>query len=293
LDGIISIALLKRKFGEKLHPILATYKNIRELVKQSLSESPDQLFISDLSIGEDLMEILPQILESKSKITWFDHHYLPEEVKKTIQKSITFIHSKDEFVAAESIEVYFFKDDDIAKKIAKYAHISDNKISRTITDKLQLIIEGLQGDTPKLLKLIDYLKDGITKNQWIENEHERIKTLYQSEYDKIIDRTQEHDVNGIQLILSWSNIVSASRIAQYFVMTKDPELAIGVNTETGQVNLKSKKYPVTKIARDFGGGGHEFRAGFIFYKELLVNNTLSKEFLDILFSSIKKHGFNL
>ena len=239
------------------------------------------------------MKILPQILKAKSKITWFDHHYLPEKVKKTLQESITFIHSKDEFVAAESIQAYFFKNDNIAKKLANYAHISDNKISRTLTDKLQLLIEGLQEDTPKLLKLIDYLKEGITKNEWIEKEHVRIKELFQSEYDKIIERTQEHDVNGIQVILSWSNIVSASRIAQYFVMTRDPELAIGVNIKTGQVNLKSKIYPVTKIARDFGGGGHEFRAGFIYYKKLLKDDNLSKDFLEVLFSSIKEHGSNL
>ncbi|MHA1894159.1 MAG: DHH family phosphoesterase [Candidatus Helarchaeota archaeon] len=293
LDGIISISLLIRKFGNSMKIILTNYLDLKENLKKILLDSFDQIFISDLGFNEGFNELIPLFQSSKSKITWFDHHFIPEKLKKSLQDKVILYHSEDKTVASELIQQHYFKNDDSIRKLAKLAHLTDNKIQNDVADKLQLIIESFQDDDSKLFKLINYLSNGIYENEWIDENYLAYKKYISKEYDKIIERIEEYQVQNVKITISWSDIVFPSRISQYLLQTRDTDISIGINTRSKKVNLKSKKYKVRKVARDLHGGGHDYRAGFIYEDEMVSENKrISKKLIQEILDKIKKNFCN-
>ena len=287
LDGIGSAALLVKKFNDKIDIILSNYKNYERELKQVLKKDYKLIIIADLGFNEGLEVIIQALINSKAKIIWFDHHHLPTKYKNTLKDHVELVRSEDETVTAELINAYYFEDDKITTQIANLAHLSDNKMQDKTSDKLGLVIDGSQDSEEDLLKIVSLLLKGDFDNSWINQRYEQLQELYKSDYDKIIERVEEHHVGDIKILISWSDLVTASRISQYFMMIYNPDIAIGIQAKTRQVNIKSKKYIIRQICRAFHGGGHDHRAGFIYFKDPIENNRISRDLLDDIIEKIR------
>ncbi|NHI91136.1 MAG: hypothetical protein EAX96_01450 [Candidatus Lokiarchaeota archaeon] len=288
LDGIGSACLLKKKFGDSLDLILSDYGHYEKDLEIILKISCKMIIIADLGFNEGLINLIPLFRNSKAEIIWFDHHHLAEKYKKILQDSITLVRAEDKTVSTELINNFYFGNDRILNKIAKLAHISDNKIHNETANKLGLVIDGSQNNEEDLLKIIELLLNGEFDNNWINKKFLDLQNSYMEEYEKIIERIEEYKLKNLRILLSWSDLVTASRISQYFIELHNPDVAIGVNSKTRQVNLKSKKHVIRQIARAFHGGGHDHRAGFIYPKNPIEENKISKDLLNTIFENITK-----
>ena len=112
VDGISSAALIKAAFRIK-SVVLVDYSNIiSSLEKIAASDLDkqriDRLFLCDLGLSkrneQRFLDVIGTIISNGSKVTYIDHHELPDDTAATLKKmGVTLVHTIDE---CTSIQIY-------------------------------------------------------------------------------------------------------------------------------------------------------------------------------------------
>ena len=297
LDGLGSQAIIKRYFdGLKKDLILnfAHYIDFTEKIKNILEKSPEKLFITDLGFNDEFLEVfkdLKKASEKGTKIFWFDHHIVDEEIKEKIKDFCEIYLNDTSRCAAEIVQNYFSPDDDIAKKVASLAHDSDFKEYKYDTsNKLQLIIEFNRGELKidEKRKIVDFLSKGLFENGWFKSQMKELKSWYENQSKialknaKTISLPKNHE-----LMISFAKL-GGGKIADLLRKKYENLFAyIGIDIRFNEIIIYSSNLNCREFARLFGGGGHRMRAGFKYEQIFKNKDVLNPIFLKDIKQKIK------
>lgn len=303
LDGLGSQAIIRRYFqtkrdvhSENIKLFYAHYTNFKKRVKKILDTfKPDFFIITDIGFNEDFTEIFPffkDSIKNGCKLYWFDHHLVDKEYAKELMELIELYYNDFQKCSAEIVKDFYLPNDNIAKKIAAFAHDTDfGKNEFNKASQIQSIISfnrGKKGNIHKK-KIVDLLSKGDFENPWFSYQLKKLKKWEKEELctARINKRVIEIENFG-NAVLSYANI-GAGKIAKFLKKNYPEQKAyLGIDSRYSELVLYSNYINCREIAKKFSGGGHKDRAGFK-YENIIENSSIQKNFLESLKSEIIKN----
>lgn len=289
LDGLGSQAILKKYFGglgEELKLFYAIYPNFIEIIRQAINLKPKKIIIADIGFNESFKEIFSifkKAVNEGIQISWFDHHLVDSQIQEQLKKILFIYLNEPKRCASQIVFDYFIPNDPIAKEIAEYAYDADfNEKKFPISQNLQMIIAHNRENSKILEKIVDLLSKGKFNDNFIKNEIKKAQKWKDEQIIKIEDNYKTYSIeNGKNLAISFAKF-SASRISR-ILEEKYPNnyLFMGFDERTNEVVIRSKYYNCRNIANNYGGGGHNERAGFSSNIILIKNEEIKKDQLTI------------
>jgi len=262
VDGIISSAIIKRKFKEGYY-IPSTPRNIVYSLSK-LKVSNKKIFITDLSPNEDqikeIVKNLERLNKDKNEIIWIDHHEwsdnmltLSNYAKIYIAKTVS---------AAENVAKVLEFNDEVVNELVKIANDADSatyslneskNINRAIRNKrhLQYVLEALTEGRINDEKILKWAKREENKDKMILD---IVKTLP-------VYRTKKGKSYTIIDVRKYK--VAGSLLGKYASIEKNLDFTI-VIYPYGNVSFYAginKEINLLPIARKYNGGGHPFACG--------------------------------
>ncbi|MHA1250429.1 MAG: DHH family phosphoesterase [Candidatus Helarchaeota archaeon] len=307
LDGIGSTAIIKRYFDQKdeyfYYYYYSNYDEYIDLLAKGLTKKFSQFYILDIGFNDSLLNFLNgrhrffrnvdynEIKLKIKKIIWIDHHHISAENKKIINNYFReFIHEINNVCTATILYKYLserFKwKDNISERISELAYFIDHNIKEDLSNKLQRVVYGGQENLWDLYKLTDYLSKGEFENDWINKKYKNRLTIEKKEFEKIEKNLLWYKIDGITILAAYSDILTPGQLVKYLYNEYTADIYLAINKQT--VSIRSHSIRVNNIATEFEGGGHEFRAGFI-YRNVIKDGKLSTEFLEDLKQALKKN----
>lgn len=278
LDGIGSQAILLRKFPDLICK-RTFYPGFIENIKKIYIMTPYKLYITDIGFNESYKEVFDILSEMET--CWIDHHSISDSNELELKKHVkNFIHSNVETVAAaELTQRLFLPNDNIAKKIAKMAHYRDNSIEDQESERFQSIIEMNLKNNVNLQKFVEFFSKGDFKNSWFHEQYAKYLELEKIEFGLLEKRAIEYKIKNNKIIFSFSFFFQTGKQTRHLMKKFGADIAFGINPGYHVVSIRSQKIDSSKIAKEFGGGGHQDRAGFPYLEPLDENNSLSDQFI--------------
>lgn len=249
-------------------------------VPTDIIEDGETVYFVDLSFSVNSVDKLKEILETKKcKLIWCDHHSSTMEVLKNYPGYNSIEGIRQEGISGAALTwMYFnkckFKDiphflkliSDFDCWIFSYGDDTLNfkySIESTDYDALdiiwnQLVRDSLKQDIPLLTSMVI---SGGAIAKYVEKEYEQYKLKYA--YESRID-----NIKCLVINRSCNSLVFGDSINDY------PIVAIwAFNGEKYKYSLYSANDDVdcSKIAEQYGGGGHKKAAGFVSDKMILKN----------------------
>lgn len=273
-------------------------KNGAEIKKILLNDTSqlDALIITDIGFNLDFADIFPLFRKSMQKgcnIYWFDHHLIDKEIAKELIDLIELYYNDLQKCSAEIVKDFYLPNDNIARKIAKFAHDTDfgtNEYSKAT--QFQSIISynrGKDGDENKK-KIANLLSKGDFNNEWFSKQLEKLKNWEKTELRGVKKNREIIRMENFgEILISHANI-SAGTIAKFLKKEyPNKQVYLGIDQRYNELVVYSDNLNCRHLAIGFGGGGHKNRAGFK-YENLLNNkNKVKKIFKDEFKSEIKNH----
>jgi len=293
-DGIGAQAIIFRYFRkQKLEPIgfLCDYHNFEYYLRIALSKKPKILIISDIGLNDEIFEISLKLLNRfKGQKIWIDHHKITSELKIQLAKVLNeYIHDTN-FCAAELVQKRFLPDDVISQKIALISHNGDFDKPDRLANIYFTLIDYFRDSLEKLFEIREIFIKGDFDNKKLYDDYLIAYKIFEVEKDRIKDSIKQITIAGKRFAIAYSSILPRGKIAKFLEEICDEEILLSIDTTNFRIGLRSEKYDVAAIAKEFGGGGHKNRSGFIFNGALDENMNLSKEFIkkmEIALQSLK------
>jgi nanoRNase/pAp phosphatase (c-di-AMP/oligoRNAs hydrolase) len=292
LDGLASAALSLRYVAKhKRQPYVVSLKDYTDddpVVEEKFLDLQNSKFlITDLSTNlPDVEPVLTKLRTLKSwnnEISWFDHHPSTEATRTALSAILDALDLRPSSVTASEItfqDLYLRNriDDPHALLLSKLGRDSDLlELKYPVTSKLMSMIDYAnyldKGSiiSPRLQAIVLQLafprieadEDGIVEpyqNGLIE-EYEALKTR---ERKKLMDKAEvfragKHSV----VIFRFPPIFSGTQASLVVLDHFKVDVSIGLNDSgEGSVRRSVSDVSCRAIAELFGGGGHDYAAGF-------------------------------
>lgn len=296
VDGIVSATMLRSIFNA--YPFLADYSDfIPTLEHVAVMQDVESLFICDLGLSnaneERFVEILDDLIRKGIRVTYIDHHDLPDEIKDIVRnRGIDLIHTIDE---CTSVQIYEKWEEKLPKRfalLAVAAAIVDDMKNRPIASRLysmydkqfaffeatslsyaiydnQYNMDFLLSLTSELQKVMPHEISGVLESA--KNYAQKV-----SENLAIIERDAKRTKN---LVHVQTYDLSTSIVANMLLATyQDSRVAVAYKEKESNyvVSLRgaaSSKHHlgriVNKLSVELGGsgGGHEKASGALIPKQ--------------------------
>ncbi|BBL45379.1 phosphoesterase [Nanobdella aerobiophila] len=265
LDGIFSLSLLYKKFGDKFKVYFSSPRLINKtLLKVIENNDPNErVYITDIATNQEAIYLSSYFKE----VYWIDHHNKNyDEITKRIN-----VYIKDYRSAARVLSEYLDINND-------YLYIIDDIDSGMIRNDLERdlrdMIVAIRYFYPKSFDLyfISFAKkinidiNNILDKNILNRFRKILKDLY-----KDIDRDLYiiEDKYKIFIIKTKYDIPSnyvVEYIGEKFGQKPDYIITLYQKSKRGEIRTLNNKN-VIEIAKIFNGNGHKFAAGFVYNNE--------------------------
>lgn len=262
-----------------------TKENI-EKIYETLKDA-DVLIFTDLGFNPEFKAIFPFIRNFDLKIAYFDHHEHDRETTEFFGNNLEIYDINTQICSSEIVKSFFLPEDPITIEIAGYAHDSDFTLyQKELTDKYQAILACYGYDYSVFDMLVeswskgDFFSDKI-RQKYVDSikwEHEQSEYIMNNLYKQKIEILS---YNNVEFVFGLSEMrpgrtirIIEKKYQEIFdhninfdntELNSDKEppfILLSLSTIIGTTNIKSNKFNVYNVARNFGGGGHIDRAGF-------------------------------
>lgn len=304
IDGIGSQAILyryltrvKKYKNSDIKPYFSNYSNFLEILDEILfkEELPEILIITDIGFNDNFNQCFHLFERAKTKncrICWFDHHLVDEKTQERLISSIDTYINDPKRCATEIVRDHYLPDDNIAKKVAIYAHDRDfGEYKYQEAKNLQDIVEFYKGrefDAQKK-ELMKKLATGSLEDGWIKQQLSGLKTWKMERRKEAIKNAKIITISNFgEIGISFSRIAGGRIIHALEKKYGKLKAYVGIDQRNNEINLYSDHVDCRAVARSFGGGGHLNRSGFC-YSEVFKqdNGALNPSFMDILLARVK------
>ncbi|MHA1695105.1 MAG: DHH family phosphoesterase [Candidatus Helarchaeota archaeon] len=298
LDGIGSAAILKRYYDQSGEYFFffyySLYSEFMKLISKAIVKDFDLLYITDIGFNESYLPFFRGTVDFHKKnnyesirlkfkkIYWIDHHLINNENRRFMESILGgFIHNAKNDCASKLLYKYLKEKygwiDSISEQISNFANAVDHNISLEISDMLQRVINANQTNLRNLYKIMLYLSEGDFENDWIINQNKERLKVENIEIKRVLKNLINFEINGLKILIGISEIFTTGSLIKYLFNNLDADIYLTINGD--QVSIRSHSINVRNIATEFGGGGHKFRAGFV-YKDIIKDNKISKKFIE-------------
>ena len=254
LDGVGSAAIVKKSIPEaELYPVTYSDKPDLELIKDN------KVIIVDFSFKE-----MKEIVALAEEVTWIDHHKTAKELfpKLWINEDLPGIRNLDKAAIELTWEWFYpYKTTPMAIKL-----IGDRDIwkfaypeTRAFSESANLTIKS--PDDAIWYKLLEENSEHVVSNLLEKGEvllEAKQKRARKSFYDGKDITFHGHKAR----LINTNHDVSDVGQFTYDLMNYPLALMYSDRGEETIVSLRSKTVDVSAIAKQYGGGGHKYAAGF-------------------------------
>ncbi len=267
-DGYACAEILKRFHKEE--PVKVFYSSIKKAPKlfyDVLTEAKedDIIYITDLRLNltDDLKDALVGKKNNGTlpKIVIIDHHKYSEEEKRSYKEyGITFVWGRRSAagVVYEYLKIKHGLEDPVSEEIARYADSIDLfTFESPHSEELMVIISvfGIDSVWDKISKAIFW--DYDLKEKY-EEAIEKIEEIYQN----MLSKAKEIEVKGRRIaifVIDKPELVSY--LSKLVAERTDYDYQVYITDKLSFRHGKSKDVDLSKIASEFGGGGHYSASG--------------------------------
>jgi len=292
LDGLASAAIALRYVA--LHRRLPFVLSLKDYVDDDpvveakfLDLQNSKFCIMDLSTNlpkmDPILEKLRMLKSWNNEIYWFDHHPTQDHIKSSLGATVDILDLRSSSTVASEItyENLFTRSnlvDSHAELLAKLGRDADLlELKYDVTSKLMAVIDYFnyldKGSVifPRLQSMVMQLsfprieadQDGILEpyQSALLEEYEKLKTR---DISKIIEGTEVFDAGRHRVALfmyppTFSGTQASKVVLDHFKV----HLSIGLSDQgEGSVRRSVEGISCRKVAELFGGGGHDYAAGF-------------------------------
>jgi|YelNatPaOPRAMG01_1025707.scaffolds.fasta_scaffold48272_2 oligoribonuclease NrnB/cAMP/cGMP phosphodiesterase (DHH superfamily) len=292
LDGLSSAALVLRYAAKhRRAPFVLSLKDYTDedaVVEEKFLDLQNSNFIiTDLSTNlpkiESILEKLRTVKSWNNYVRWFDHHPTTDGARAALAAVVDHLDLRDSATVASEItyDDLFVREgisDAHAELLSQLGRDSDLlELKMAITPKLMDMVDYLNyldKDTilhPRLQSMVLQLafprieadQDGLIEahQDGLLEEYERLKTKakHQILADSEVFKAGRYTV----VLFSYPPIFSGTQASMVVLDQHKADLSIGLSSSgEGSVRRGSSEISCRKIAELFGGGGHDFAAGF-------------------------------
>lgn len=258
LDGVTSASVVQKK-----HPNARFFGwNYGESLETV--DGYDIVFVVDLTLPEDVMK---NLIKYNKRLIWIDHHGRKiKDMEKSIDIFVDGLRdTKNEHSACVLTWKYIFPNEETPSLLRYVEDIDLWKFKFPTTDSITTSLWILYGKNPEayidLLNEVNWNKDllnNISKgNLFIKQRKEVVKDILKKVKIGVFKGFRTAFVNSS----TFQSFVGNESILQF-----DVDIALIWNVEKEgfvRCGLRGNKHvDVSKIAKEFGGGGHPQASGF-------------------------------
>ncbi|MGC9149930.1 MAG: hypothetical protein ACP5FX_02380 [Candidatus Micrarchaeia archaeon] len=264
-DGILSAALAVRKAKiekEGYNIILIDYPEYDILIGKIKESKEGRIMILDIGPShERINEVVEALKNSKSFITWIDHHTWKENEKKEVSKYCNLIVGKN---STAFIFSRIFFNDAFSRRLASIAEDTDffrNKLKISIP-LAQLITYLNATSKEKLKELVEKFSEEKISLEEIEKALEKGKEEIEKARERMKKSLRVYEKNKKRIgIVEMENLLNSSIEGNNLMKEKKLDLCIMVfkDEEGYRISIRGEK--ALELATILGGGGHKNAAG--------------------------------
>ncbi|MBR3898239.1 MAG: hypothetical protein IKJ43_03035 [Bacilli bacterium] len=269
-DGLTPVILANLVYKE-VDTILLNPGEVDEKLRENIDKY-NLIYITDLSITEDLAKEIEANEEYKNKIKLFDHHATALPLNKYSFAKVVVEESGYKQSGTSLFHKYLLtiSDNEILKKDSTKGLVEEVRKIDTYDFKTEEDKEALNLDYLFAIlgreNYIDYFTDYIKNNDSFEyNEREKLliklqkdkidNYITQKEKEVILAKVDGHDV---AIVYAESN---RSLLGNYLVEKLDIDFAIIINVSRGISYRGKDKVDLSVFAKKYNGGGHKNASG--------------------------------
>jgi nanoRNase/pAp phosphatase (c-di-AMP/oligoRNAs hydrolase) len=292
LDGLASAALSLRYVakhkGKPYAMSLKDYTDEDPVVEEKFLDLQNGRFIiTDLSTNIPRIEVIVEkfrtLKSQNNEISWFDHHPSSDQIRFSLSAVVDLLDLRPSYTVASEItyqDLYVKNgiDDAHALLLSKLGHDSDLlELKHSVTPKLMSIIDYSNYldrssiISPRLLQFalqlafprIEADEDGILEpyQDGLLEEYEELKARERSKIlaDSEVFQAGKHSV----VLFRFPRLFSGTQASMIVLEHSKADVSIGLSDSgEGSVRRTVDDVSCREIAELFGGGGHDFAAGF-------------------------------
>lgn len=297
LDGVVCIIIGKKiMYTSKVNFKVCNYNTINENMKKIIEskeyEEYDEIFITDISVNEEIAELIDSISELKAKIKLIDHHASVEWLNKYEWASV--IPEKNEQpICASSLFFDYLTNENTAEEtkamydLAYYTWLWDTWLWKTKYEHLNISEKAVKLNTLfNLLGVYDFI-NCIVNDKYYEDveqlllNYKLLLDIEEKRKNKYIDR-KEYQLYSVDIKEYKVGVVFADNYLSELGNTlaeRHPEydfIAIISGSTISFRSCENSKLDLGKISKElYNGGGHKHAAGCPVSKEKLESIIIS------------------
>ena len=281
-DGITPIILAREVFKE-VDTILLNPGEVDEKLIENIDKY-EEIYITDLSISEDLALKIEENENYKNKIKLFDHHQTALYLNKYSFAKVIIERNEKKESATSIFYDYLLSISD--------CEILRKESTKGLVEEVRLIdTYDFKTEEEKRAKNLDYLFSILGRENYIEyftylikeNDtfayNEREKFLIKLQKDKVDNYiTQKENetifanIDGYEVALVYAEFYR-SQLGNYLVEKYPIDFAVIINISRGISYRGKDKVDLSVFALNYGGGGHKNASGSKITKEKLKEIT--------------------
>lgn len=249
-DGFGGAWAAWKKFGNKTDYIGVEHQT------QPLKLKNKEIYLIDFCYSKK--EIMKKLLKDNKKVVVIDHHISQKETIKISSKYIYNLNHSGSVLTWK----YFYPKKPIPKLLLHIEDMDIWKFKLPKTKELMSALEIYDFNFKIWNKIANDFENKKTKGKYIA-EGELILKYEQEIIDRLMKTADEAKFKGYKTAIVNSPVLH-SQIGNAFVKRGYPIAAIwSQKNGKRKISLRSNgKIDVSKIAKEFGGGGHKAAAGF-------------------------------
>lgn len=292
-DGITPVLLVKLVYKE-VETILLNPGEVDEILKENIDKY-NLIYITDLSISENLAREIEENEEYKNKIKLFDHHATALPLNNLSFAEV--IVEEDGYKQSGTTLFYKYllsiSDNELLKKpstkgLVEQVRLVDTYDFKTEEDKKSLNLDYLFAILGRE-NYIDYFTDYIKKYDKFEYT-DREKFLIKLEKDKVENYITQKEkevilakIDGYDVAVVYAE-ANRSVLGHHLIEKYDIDFAIVINISRGISYRGEDKVDLSLFAKNYNGGGHKNASGSPLPKDIL--QTITKQ----LFKKVEFKG---
>lgn len=281
-DGITPIILAREVFKE-VDTILLNPGEVDEKLIENIDKY-EEIYITDLSITEDLALIIEENENYKNKIKLFDHHQTALYLNKYSFAKVIIERNEKKESATSIFYDYLLSISD--------CEILRKESTKGLVEEVRLIdTYDFKTEEEKRAKNLDYLFSILGRENYIEyftdfikeNDtfayNEREKFLIKLQKDKVDNYITQKEketifanIDGYEVALVYAEFYR-SQLGNYLVEKYPIDFAVIINISRGISYRGKDKVDLSVFASNYGGGGHKNASGSKITKEKLKEIT--------------------
>ncbi len=267
-DGIFCLYLFYKKFGEDIKVYFSGPRKIETTLLKIIKENDKEeaLYITDIAATQEAIYLSSYF----KSVIWIDHHVWNDMEFTSRVK----IYVKSYKSAARVVAEYFGIEDPYLDFVD---HIDSNQIENDIERDFRDLVVAIRNEYPKSYEvwfkdIAKKLYNGKSPNDIIKEYKSllsRFREFLRKVEDTVVLNTKLVKVGNSEFfIVNTQYNVPSFYIVEILQKRLKPELdyIIILYGDRAEIRTTNNKNVLT-IAKIFGGGGHEFAAGFMIQNE--------------------------